>query len=96
MEEILTKWSCLTYNRTLVEHYIKFYNEVKSNVDKKHGKGIPIARGTKCIDNTIISYEGFQWGEKLMGLGLFLFDAKLNNQDYQILLLRYNSKKAFY
>ena len=77
------------------DNYIKFYNEVKSNVDKKFGKGIPIASETKCIDNTIISYEGFQWGDKSIGLGLFIFDAKENNESYQILLLRYNSKKMF-
>jgi hypothetical protein len=30
MEEILTKWSCLTYNRTLVVHFdkIPLYNGV--------------------------------------------------------------------
>jgi hypothetical protein len=77
------------------ENFIKFYNEIKSNVDEKYGEGIPIARGTKCIDTTIINYEGFQWGEKEIGLGLFLFDAKENNESYQILLLRYNSKMRF-
>ncbi len=83
------------YNFWTKDNYIKFYNEVKSNVDKKFGKGIPIASGTKCIDNTIISYEGFQWGDKSIALGLFIFDAKENNKSYQILLLRYNSKKMF-
>jgi hypothetical protein len=77
------------------ENYIKFYNDVKSNVDRKYGEGIPIARGSKYIDNTIITYEGFQWGEKSIGLGVFLFDAKQNNQDHHIILLRYNSKKTF-
>jgi len=75
--------------------YIKYYDEVKCHLEKKYGEGIPIARGTKCIDNTIITYEGFQWGEKSTGLGLFLFDAKENNQDHQVVLLRYNSKKTF-
>lgn len=85
-------WGDNTWSK---ENYIKFYNEVKSNIDKKYGEGIPIARGSKCIDNTIINYEGFQWGEKSIGLGLFLFNAKENNQDHQIVLLRYNSKKTF-
>jgi hypothetical protein len=53
---------------------------------------MPLSMQTKFIDNMTITYNGIQYADKAMGIGLFLFTATENGQVFQSLVLRYNSK----
>jgi TPR repeat protein len=74
------------------DRYSTFYEEVKNNLNSKYGEGMPLSMQTKFIDNMTITYNGIQYADKAMGIGLFLFTATENGQVFQSLVLRYNSK----